>query len=205
MHRFVTSFTVPGATALIMGALTGCSSAPPVSPGDSSEALTGASACGVSATVTADVRASTADAYDYVAREDTPARDLRRYLIVPGVSGDRLIAGGAWDHVGAMREVLLDDGRSCIEELDLLERPSRFEYHSHDYTFPFGVFIDQAHGSWTFSPTDAGSHVTWTYTFTPRSCAKETELRAFTDAFFRPYMEQAMSSIARHIEAAAGD
>jgi hypothetical protein len=157
--------------------------------------------CTVSETVTAEVEAPIEDVYDYVARRDTPARDLRPYLLVPGVRGDKLLTPGGWDHSGARRIVLLDDGARCVEQLDELERPSHFSYHSNDYSFPLGLMIGEARGSWTFGTTaQSTTSVSWTYTFTPRSCMSKLELRVFAQKMFKPYMERAMTSITRHIE-----
>jgi hypothetical protein len=186
--------------------LTACASAPPQEPAASVDAELSSRSCTVSTTIATTIHASPADVYDYVVREDTPARDLHRFLVVPGVRGDRLLGagGGGWDHAGAERVVYLDDGETCIEELDLLDRPSRFAYHSHDYALPLGRVIAEARGAWTFepaaSPDAPATLVTWTYTFVPQTCAVRPELRLFADALFRPYMERAMTSIARHIE-----
>lgn len=194
------------AAIALSAALSGCSAESETkADGDAAgaesvDALDEARACTVSETVSAEIDAPIEDVYDYVAREDTPARDLHRFLLVPGVRGDRLITPGGWDHPGARRFVFLDDGASCVEELDVLDRPRRFAYHSDDYSFPLGLMIAEARGTWTFETSGAGTSVSWTYTFTPRSCLKQGELRVFARTMFQPYMQRAMTSIANHIE-----
>jgi hypothetical protein len=170
-------------------------------PADVSTELRAADDCTASVTVSRSIAASPERAYEYVAREDTPARDLRSYLLVPGVRGDEITSPGGWDHAGATRTVFLDFGASCVEQLDVLDAPARFAYHSYGYSFPLGAFISVAHGSWTFTPTSSNATlVTWTYTFSPTTCAVAPELRRFSEDMFRPYMDQAMASIAAHIE-----
>jgi len=155
----------------------------------------------VAATVTADIQAPLQEVFDYVVREDTPARDLRAYGPIGGVRGSVRLTDGGWDHAGARRVVVLDDGRTLVEQIDAIERPSHFAYHVNEFSFVVKNFATGARGDWEFVPTASGTHVVWTYTFSSRSCPSEPALRALVAGFFKPYMERGMSSIRFHIEA----
>jgi hypothetical protein len=154
----------------------------------------------VSATVTADIDAPLAEVFDYVVREDTPARDLRSYGPVAGVRGSVRLTEGGWDHAGARRIVVLDDDSTLVERIELLDRPRRFGYRVSDFSSVVKNFATEGHGSWDFASTPAGTHVVWTYTFHARSCPSEPVLRAMVAAMFKPYMERGLHSIAVHIE-----
>jgi hypothetical protein len=156
----------------------------------------------VAATVTADIRAGIDEVYDYVVREDTPARDLRAYGPIGGVRGSVKLTAGGWDHPGARRVVVLDDGATLVEQIDALERPLHFAYHVNDFSFVVKDFATGARGDWVFTPTAMGTHVVWTYTFAPRSCPAEPALRALVATLFKPYMAHGMASIRVHIEGA---
>ena len=54
---------------------------------------------------------------------------IKRWGPLPGVKGVR-DQSGEWDHVGATRTVLLEDGSSAHEELTAVNRPHHFGYSS---------------------------------------------------------------------------
>jgi hypothetical protein len=153
------------------------------------------------ATVVADIDADAGEVFDYVVREDTPARDLRAYGPVGGVKGSVRLTDGGWDHVGATRVVVLDGGGTLVESIEVLDRPRRFAYRVEGFHgFAAEDFAREGRGFWTFEPTPTGTRVSWTYTFKARSCPSEPVLRAAMAAFFRPYMENGLRSIKLHID-----
>lgn len=155
----------------------------------------------VSSTVSVDIAAPIAEVFDYVVREDTPERDLRSYGPIGGVRGGVRLTDGGWDHSGARRVVVLDGGSTLVEEIELIERPHRFGYHVKDFSFIVKDVATEGRGYWEFEPMkDGGTRVSWTYTFTARSCPAQTPLRAAMSAFFHPYMAHGMASIKKHIE-----
>ena len=64
----------------------------------------------------------------------------------------------------------------------------------------FGVFVAEGHGYWDLSPTAEGTHITWTYVLTARSCEARPILSAAASAFFHPYMERGLASIVARVE-----
>ncbi|APR78239.1 Hypothetical protein A7982_03586 [Minicystis rosea] len=164
----------------------------------------------VSSTVTTEVHAPIDEVFKYVVDEGTPARDLRAYGAAPGVRGGIRLTEGGWDHVGAKRVVLLEGGSTLREEIELLDPPRRFGYRVSDFDFSIKDLASEGHGYWEFTPTAAGTRVTWTYVFTAKSCPARPALRAAVGTFFHPYMERGLASIRRRIEepkprAALGD
>jgi Polyketide cyclase / dehydrase and lipid transport len=155
------------------------------------------------ATVVADIDAPPEDVFDYVVREDTPERDLRGYGVVDGVRGSVRLTDGGWDHAGATRVVVLDGGGTLMERIELIERPRRFVYRVEAFHhFAAADFATRGRGYWTVARTPTGTRVSWTYTFTARSCPATPVLRAAMAAFFRPYMENGLRSIKAHVEGA---
>lgn len=157
----------------------------------------------VAATVTDEILAPVDRVYDYVVREDTPARDLRGYGLVAGVRGDRRLTEGGWDHAGARRVVILEDGSTLHEEIEELARPSSFRYRVDAFDFSIGWFASRGRGFWTFEPMGDRTRVTWTYVFTARSCEARPALRAAIGTQFAPYMRRGLASIKQHVEGGA--
>jgi polyketide cyclase/dehydrase/lipid transport protein len=155
----------------------------------------------VSSTVSTVIHAPIDDVFQYVVDEGTPARDLRAYGMAPGVRGGVRLTGGGWDHVGARRVVVLDEGATLVEEIERIEAPRRFGYRVSDFSFEMKDLASEGHGYWEFVPTAEGTRVTWTYVFTARACPVEPALRAAVGVFFHPYMERGLASIRRSAEA----
>jgi hypothetical protein len=157
-------------------------------------------ACVVSHTETVTIFAPLASVYDYVARETTPAHDLARVGLVPGVSGDHILTPGGWDHVGATRLVYLEDGSSLVEAIEALDPPSHFAYRVSDFGWPLSALVQKGHGSWEFTADpDGGTHVAWTYAFTPPTCLTEPALALFVATQFQPYMAHGLAAIAADV------
>lgn len=184
------------AALLVLGA--GCASQIGAAPASTVPALT---ADQVASTVETEVRAPIEAVFDYVVREDTPARDLRGYGLVDGVQGDRRLTAGGWDHPGARRVVVLEGGSTLVEQIERLDRPHHFRYRVSDFSFVLRHLATEGRGYWELLPEAAGTRVRWTYVLTAKSCEARPALRAAVDAFFEPYMRQGLASIRRHIEA----
>jgi hypothetical protein len=154
----------------------------------------------VAATVRLDVSAPPAVVYDYVVREDTPQRDLRAYGLLPGVRGGVRLTEGGWDHVGARRVVVLEDGSTLREQIEELDRPARFRYRVDDFDFALRLLASKGRGYWDFTQTGAGTRVTWTYVFDAKNCQARPLLRAAIRTQFEPYMRRGLEAIRAQIE-----
>jgi hypothetical protein len=182
---------------LVVTCATGCTSTIGMPPAASAPPL---GADQVASTVTADVHAPLGDVFDYVVREDTPQRDLRSYGPIAGVRSDVRFTEGGWDHPGARRVILFDDGSTVHESIEALDRSGHFRYRVFDFSSAFGTFIGEGRGYWDFAPVGDHTRVTWTYVLTAKSCEARPFVRAAVDVFFHPYMERGMESIRKHIE-----
>jgi Polyketide cyclase / dehydrase and lipid transport len=158
------------------------------------------SASQVAISVETEVHAPPDVVFDYVVREDTPARDLRSYGIVNGVRGGVRLTDGGWDHAGARRIVVLEDGSTLREQIERLERPTHFRYRVDNFSFMLKDLASEGRGYWELVAIPGGTRVKWTYVFTARACATRPALRAAMGAFFEPYMRQGLGSIRTHIE-----
>jgi hypothetical protein len=76
---------------------------------------------------------------------------------------------GEWATVGQTRTVRLTGGGSMREELTGVDPPRSFDYRLTDITGPLAPLVRLVEGRWEFSPTAAGTTVTWRWVIHPRS------------------------------------
>jgi uncharacterized protein YndB with AHSA1/START domain len=92
---------------------------------------------------------------------------IKRWGPLPGVKGTR-DQTGEWDHVGATRTVLLEDGSSSREELTAYNPPHHFGY-TLKLGPPTSVLASEAAGTWWFRPTDdGGTEIEWAWALAPQ-------------------------------------
>lgn len=151
------------------------------------------------ATVTTEIARPLEEVFDYVVREDTPARDLAPRGPIAQVRGAVRLTAGGWDHAGARRVVVFADASTLLEQIERFERPQHFAYQVKDFTAAVRTLAVGGHGVWEFTPSASGTRISWTYTFTARSRATRSLLRTMVRLYFHPYMVSGMASIQKHL------
>jgi len=89
--------------------------------------------------------------------------------LLPGVKS---ISGqkGKWNAVGDSRRVHMTDGSSAMETLTAYDENDGLAYRIDDFKGPMKFLVSHTHGEWRFTPaSDKKTHVSWTFTFHPRS------------------------------------
>lgn len=117
-----------------------------------------------------------ADAFDRLIVAPLPDLFRHRYGAFPPV---RAVADEPpdWGSVGQARTVVLADGGRLRETLTSVDRPSGFRYRLDDVHGRLRPFVRSVDGRWSVDPEDAGSRVTWEWTFYPTaSLARLTPL-----------------------------
>lgn len=137
-------------------------------------------------------------AFDVVVAEDVLPAVLHRWGPIPGVVGTTDLTG-PWDTPGSERTVLLSDGRSARETVLAWERPSRFAYRVEEIEGSLGRLVNHAIGEWWFEATGSGSHLRWTYTFSPTRGGLLVAL--FTRTAWAAYMRQCATLCVERAEA----
>lgn len=153
----------------------------------------------IAVTVTERVRAPVHNVFNFVVAEDVLPKILLGYGPVPGVtatSGNT----GPWDVPGSARTVHLKGGDTAKEQVTDFEAPSYFAYRVTDFTFALKHFATQGRGQWWFTPTEGGTQVKWTYTFTARSRLTQPILAVFARLLWRGYMRVAMRETRTQLE-----
>ncbi len=134
--------------------------------------------------------------FEYVPPVDLPTV-IKRWGPLPGVKGTR-DQSGTWDHVGATRTVLLEDGSSGKEELTAYNPPHHFGY-TLTLGLPTSVLASEAAGTWWFyAADDGGTDLEWAWALAPRP-----GMGVFIEFVLAPlwerYAQQALGEIARNL------
>jgi len=106
---------------------------------------------------------------------------------------------GAWDGAGQTRQLMLSDGGSVIEHLELVEAPRRFEYRLSDFQKLFGKLVSGARAEWLYTAVSGGTSIRWTYTFEPYPRARVL-VAMIVKLFWGPYMRRVLPGIIAEIE-----
>jgi len=106
---------------------------------------------------------------------------------------------GAWDAAGQTRQLMLSDGGSVIEHLELVDAPHRFEYRLSDFQKLFGRLVSGARAEWSYTTVSGGTSIRWAYTFEPYPRARLV-VGLIVRLFWAPYMRRVLPGIIAEIE-----
>lgn len=130
-----------------------------------------------------------------------PSRFYPRFGPLPAVTQVR-DQSGPWDASGQTRRLMLSDGGSVIEHLELVDRPRTFAYRLSDFQKLFGRLVTGAHAEWVYSEASGGTSIRWSYAFQPRpGCGWIVGL--IVRIFWAPYMRMVLPGIIAEVEARA--
>ncbi len=122
---------------------------------------------------------------------ETLHRGVRRCGPLPGVASAEVVEGSSL-RVGAVRRVHLTDGSILNEGIVEMAAPSTMSYRQlTPYRFPLSLLAKSAQGRYTFTPTGAGTTMTWEATIHLRSplaypimaCVRQLFLRRMMSGF----------------------
>ena len=150
----------------------------------------------VTARATRRIPAPPEQVFEYVLPVDL-STVIKRWGPLPGVKGVR-DQSGEWDHVGATRTILLEDGSEAQEKLVTYNPPHHFGY-TLALGVPTSLLASNAAGTWWFHPAeDGGTDLEWAWAFVPRP-----GLGLFIEGVLAPlwerYADQALAAIATEL------
>jgi hypothetical protein len=119
---------------------------------------------------------------------------IKRWGPFPGVAGVR-DQTGEWDHVGASRTVMLEDGSSAREELTTFHPPHHFGY-TLTFGAPTSLLASEAAGTWWLrAAPDGGTDLEWAWAFAPRP-GTGLLIELLVAPMWRRYAQQALERYA---------
>jgi hypothetical protein len=104
-----------------------------------------------------------------------------------------------WNKPGQTRQLMLSDGGSVIEHITNVEPNDFFAYNLTDFQKVFGKLVEHARAEWTFTATDGGTEVQWSYTFFPKR-GGSLILSLIVKLLWAPYMRRVLPGIMAEVE-----
>jgi uncharacterized protein YndB with AHSA1/START domain len=140
------------------------------------------------------VNASQQEVWDYV----TDAANFPKYF---GVEKIEIITGEPKMAGGVKQRVATTDGRVAEEQFLDVREPEYFDYEVlGGFDFPFDLFVRKGGASWTISPADPGSTITWDYYFDLTSSLVSPVGAVLVKFFFKHAMAAALKQIKQQLE-----
>lgn len=111
---------------------------------------------------------------------------------------------GTWDTVGHTRKLMLSDGGHVIETIKSADSPTYFAYELTDFQKLFGSLVSGARADWRFERVEAGTRISWTYTFHGLP-GRGWIVTLIVRLFWAPYMRRVLPPIVREVERQAAE
>lgn len=133
--------------------------------------------------------------FNCITGDDVLPLVLTGYGPLPGVT-HTTERRGSWREAGASRLIHLADGTCVREELTLREPAHRFAYRVWEFEpFLLRWLATEANGFWRFTAQNDGTHIEWTYAFSPRSALTRWLLWTFANSLWRGYMQTGLKQL----------
>ncbi len=141
------------------------------------------------------IHRSPEDVFDFITSPDAVGKTFDGYGPIPGVERSEVL-GEETMRNGSIRRVYGTDGSVVDEEILSLERP-----HTQTYRLvsglrpPFSWLLKEAGGHWDLRPDGPNTHITWTFSFTPRNWLTRPLVAIFIKGPFRRAMDACLTNI----------
>ena len=156
-------------------------------------------ACPIKVTLESDIAAPADQIFAFTVANENLSKIMIGYGPLPAVKGTKLLVT-PFEQIGGRRQVNLSDNSIAFEEITALDPPTHFAYRVWGYTNSMANLALEAHGEWWFEPRGTDTHITWQYTFTPKSALSKPVLRMIVNVFFRGYMQRGLDQIKAQVE-----
>lgn len=133
-------------------------------------------------------------AYDRTITVELPQLFSRRHFAFPAVTS---VYGhdDKWGRaVGQTRVVRNSDGGALTETLVAMDRPFRFAYRADGFQGPGRRVVRKLEGSWTFTPHEGGTEITWSWELTPFS-ALAVPVAKLTGRMWKGYAHKTLADL----------
>lgn len=135
--------------------------------------------------------------FDFIAAEDAVVNFLKAPPAVVAIEEPN----GTWNHPGASRIVVLDNGNRLRESIIAYQRPYLFHYMSTEFSgAPLKGMINEAMAIFILQPYGPRTHVSWQYAMRPESDARLADTRAFMQNVWRPWQQGFIGALKKALD-----
>lgn len=154
--------------------------------------------------VSIDIARGREEVFAFVTATPTLPLIFRGKGLIPGVQSVE-VAGGGGDGVtvikpGSVRHLRMTDGSTLDENFVEFDRPSVLAYQMTGLRPPLSLLVSAAGGRWVFTGDDKHTHITWTYTTTPRNVLISPITALAIRVFMHAAMQDCFDRLKAHCE-----
>ena len=108
---------------------------------------------------------------------------------------------GTWNHPGASRIIVMDNGNRFRESIIAYQRPYLFHYMLTEFSGAQqkGI-VNEAIAMFMMQPYGPRTHVSWHYAMRPESDARLADARAFMQNVWRPWQQGFMDALKKALD-----
>jgi hypothetical protein len=108
---------------------------------------------------------------------------------------------GTWNHPGASRIIVMDNGNRFRESIIAYQRPYLFHYMLTEFSgAPQKGIVNEAIAMFIMQPYGPRTHVSWHYAMRPESDARLADARAFMQNVWRPWQQGFMDALKKALD-----
>ena len=108
---------------------------------------------------------------------------------------------GTWNHPGASRIIVMDNGNRFRESIIAYQRPYLFHYMLTEFSgAPQKGIVNEAIAMFMMQPYGPRTHVSWHYAMRPESDARLADARPFMQNVWRPWQQGFMDALKKALD-----
>lgn len=136
-------------------------------------------------------------AFDFISNSNKLPSWLQKSGPIAGAKIAEIIKG-PYDHVGAQRKVIFDNGDNIIEELLSFNKYANYSYRISAFSDFLKKLTDAAYSQIWFDTIDDKTRIRWVYSFTYKNLFAALILKLFLIFVYKKWMKQSLTN-AKHV------
>jgi hypothetical protein len=135
--------------------------------------------------------------FDFIVAEDVVLNFLKTPPAIVAVEDQ----SGTWNHAGASRTAVMDNGNRFRETIIAYQRPYLFHYMLTGFSgAPLEGMVNEAIAIFIVQPYGPRAHINWHYAFRPGSDARLADTRAFMRDVWKPWQHGFFAALKKALD-----
>ena len=135
--------------------------------------------------------------FDFIVAEDVVLHFLKTPPAIAAVEHQN----GTWNHAGASRGIVMDNGNRFRETIIAYQRPYLFHYMLSGFSgAPLEGMVNEAIAMFIVQPYGPRAHINWHYAFRPGSDARLADTRAFMRDVWKPWQHGFFAALKKALD-----
>jgi hypothetical protein len=135
--------------------------------------------------------------FDFIVAEDVVVHFRKTSPAIVAVEDQT----GTWNHAGASRIIVMDNGNRFRETIIAYQRPYLFHYMLTEFSgAPQKGMVNEAIAIFIVQPYGPRAHVSFHYAMRPESDARLADTRAFMQNVWRPWQQGFLDTLKKALD-----